>query len=167
MIVIPTHACSADDGRLPVSDVYGELDRDNVATCALRVRWGFQRGQDERVTGCGARIAVCHGCGLRTRVNGAPCGACGGEERPEVVRVQRVDVGEQAEAYGAQPGILAGAGGLAAMDQAHARADVPGQGVAGSRRETKEKAPSKHRAPAKRVKKGAAAPDGPGLPLFK
>jgi hypothetical protein len=37
----------------------------------------------------------------------------------------------------------------------------------GARRETKEKAPSKPRAPRKTVKKGAAAPDDPGLPLFK
>ena len=167
MIVIPTHACGADDGRSPASDVYGELDRDNVATCALRVRWGFQRGQDERSPGCGARIAVCHGCGLRTRINGSACGTCGGDERPEVMGVQRGDVDEQAAAPGPQPSVLAGAGGLAAMDPAHARAAVPGALGSGSRRETKAAAPGKPRAPRKSVKKGAAAPDGPGLPLFK
>jgi hypothetical protein len=157
VIVIPTHACSADDGRSPASDVYGELDRDNVATCALRVRWGFQRGQDERSPGCGARIAVCHGCGLRTRVNGAPCGTCGGEERPEVLRAQQGDRVQEAPRDDM----------AATLDRANRRADVSGQGDPGPRRETKEKAPSKPRAPRKSVKKGAAAPDGPGLPLFK
>ena len=60
---------------------YGELGVDNVATCSLRIRWST----GERAPGCGARIALCHGCGLRTRVNGAPCGACGGTERPTQV----------------------------------------------------------------------------------
>jgi hypothetical protein len=157
VIVIPTHACSADDGRLPVSDVYGELDRDNVATCALRVRWGLARWEDERSPGCGARIAVCHGCGLRTRVNGAPCGTCGGEERPEVALVQHDDRVQEAPRDDM----------AATVDRADRRADVPGQSSNGPRRETKEKAPGKPRAPRKSVKKGAAAPDGPGLPLFK
>ena len=154
VIVIPTHACSADDGRLPASDVYGELDRDNVATCILRVRWGT----GERGPGCGARIALCHGCGLRTRVNGAPCGTCGGEERPEVMRVHDrmvVASGACREAAAVDVGAVSGA------------ADVPGPLGNGSRRETKEKAQSKPRGPRKSVKKGAVAPDGPGLPLFK
>jgi hypothetical protein len=157
VIVIPTHACSADDGRLPVSDVYGELDRDNVATCALRVRWGLARWEDERTPGCGARIAVCHGCGLRTRVNGAPCGTCGGEERPEVLRAQQGDRVQEAPRDEL----------AATVDRADRRADVSGPLGNGPRRETKEKATSKPRAPRKSVKKGAAAPDGPGLPLFK
>lgn len=155
MIVIPTHACSADDGRLPASDVYGELGADNVATCALRVRWGLQRSQDERSPGCGARFAVCHGCGLRTRCNGAPCGACGGAERPEVVYA----VCERGADVLAAPVADQGAGVPAA--------GRTGQGDAGPRRPAEAKAPSKPRAPQKRVKKGATAPDGPGLPLFK
>lgn len=154
MIVIPTHACGADDGRSPASDVYGELDRDNVATCTLRVRWGT----GERGPGCGARIALCHGCGLRTRVNGAACGTCGGDERPEVMRVHdRAVVASDVEQEAETERAVSAAVGAA----------VPRQGDAGSRRETKEKAPSKPRAPAKRVKKGAAAPDGPGLPFVK
>jgi hypothetical protein len=125
---------------------YGELGRDNVATCSVRVRWGIQPGQHERLPGCGARIAVCHGCGLRTRINGARCGACGGEERPEVMHVAR-DVAAESVVVP-----------MAVRD---------GQGDDGPRRETKEKAPSKPRAPQRRVKKGAAAPDEPELPLFK
>jgi hypothetical protein len=157
VIVIPTHVCSADDGLSPASDVYGELDRDNVATCALRVRWGLARWEDERSPGCGARIAVCHGCGLRTRVNGSACGTCGGEERPEVALVQQGDRVQEAPRDDM----------AATVDRADRRADVPGPLGNGSRRETKEKATSKPRAPRKSVKKGAADPDGPGLPLFK
>lgn len=170
MIVIPTHACSADDGRTPASDVYGDLDRDNVATCTLRVRWGT----GERGPGCGARIALCHGCGLRTRINGAACGTCGGDERPEVMHAVRRDDGQERGA--ASPGGsrdverrpvaevdgVSGAGARPVVP-----GDRPGQGSNGPRRSQEAKAPSKPRAPAKRVKKGAAAPDGPGLPLFK
>lgn len=151
VIVIPTHACSADDGRLPASDVYGDLDpADNVATCAMRVRWGFQRGQDERVPGCGARIAVCHGCGLRTRVNGAPCDKCGGDERPSPEEM-----------------LTSEAPRASSVDVDPSRSIVQDETVsdAAAKRETKEK-PAARRAPAKRVKKGAA-PDGAGLPLFK
>lgn len=132
---------------------YGELDRDNVATCSLRVRWDT----GERAPGCGARIALCHGCGLRTRINGAPCKACGGDQKPEVIDVQRVEVRAEAPRDDVAP----------AVDPAHPRADVPRQGDAGPRRETKAKAPSKPRAPAKRVAKGNAAPDGPTLPGIK
>lgn len=158
MIVIPTHACSADDGRLPASDVYGELDRDNVATCMLRVRWG----SGERGPGCGSRIALCHGCGLRTRVNGAPCGTCGGEERPEVMRVHDREVLADGTDRGSEASVVP-----VAVDAANRSANVSGQGGTGPRRAPEAKAPSKPRAPAKRVKKGAAAPNGPGLPFVK
>lgn len=142
---------------------YGELDRDNVATCSLRVRWGT----GERAPGCGARIALCHGCGLRTRINGAPCGSCGGCEKPEVVRVQRVEVRAEDANVSAGDGSTRAVEHVAAMGPAHPRADVSGQGSDGPRRETKAKAPSKPRAPAKRVAKGNAAPDGPTLPGIK
>lgn len=161
MIVIPTHACSADDGREPASDVYGELGADNVATCALRVRWGLQRSQDERVPGCGARIAVCHGCGLRTRINGARCGACGGEEKPEVVRVHDREV--LANAATGEAGAPVVSNAVAPADVA---TDLPRKDGNGPRRETKEKAPSKPRATRKSVKKDAAD-HGDGMPLFK
>jgi hypothetical protein len=162
VIVIPTHACSADDGRAPASDVYGELDRDNVATCILRVRWGTV----ERGPGCGARIALCHGCGLRTRVNGAPCGTCGGDERPEVMRHDdRALEGERRRAGGGDDPRGQVPGDVVAV--ASIPGPMPRAVDPGVRRETKEKAPSKPRAPRKSVKKGAAAPDGPGLPLFK
>jgi hypothetical protein len=143
VILLPSHPClPGADGAAP----YGDLDARNVATCRERVRWGIQRTQDVRLPGCGARIAVCHGCGLRTRVNGARCGACGGEERPEVMHVAR-DVAAESVVVP-----------MAVRD---------GQGDTGPRRSAKEKAPSKPRAPQRRVKKGAAAPDDPGLPLFK
>lgn len=142
---------------------YGELDRDNVATCSLRIRWGT----GERAPGCGARIALCHGCGLRTRVNGAPCKACGGDQKPEVVRYDR-DALERPKAA---------ASGLDVREEGHVPAVVgpgdastsrgAGAGDTGPRRETKAKAPSKPRAPAKRVAKGKAAPDGPELPGIK
>jgi hypothetical protein len=168
VIVVPTHACSANDGRLPASDVYGELDRDNVATCILRVRWG----SGERGPGCGARIALCHGCGLRTRVNGAPCGTCGGEERPEVMRHDDCGAHGTQAASGVSTGPVpvaanvgdAGLQGMGARVEAGPRQQ---QSDAGPRRETKATAQSKPRAPRKSVKKGAAAPDGPELPLFK
>lgn len=164
MIVIPTHACSADDGREPASDVYGELGADNVATCALRVRWGLQRSQDERVPGCGARISVCHGCGLRTRVNGAPCGACGGEERPEVMIHD--DRGARAPDEAMLARIENGNEPVPAHVAGHGVGVQSRQGDAGTRRETKEKAQSKPRAPRKSVKKDAAD-HGDGMPLFK
>lgn len=152
MIAIPSHPCLPCDPAREAPMTYGELGVDNVATCSLRVRWGT----GERAPGCGARIALCHGCGLRTRIGGAPCKACGGDQKPEVVRVQRVEVVQEAPRDDVAP----------AVDTAHARADVPGQGGDGPRRETKAKAPSKLRAPQKRVK-GNAAPDGPTLPGIK
>lgn len=164
MIAIPSHPCLPCDPAREAPMTYGELDaRDNVATCSLRIRWST----GERAPGCGARIALCHGCGLRTRINGAPCAACGGDQKPEVVRVQRVEVRAEGLYVAKELDGAAGSVGLAAVDPAHARADVPGQGGDGPRRETKAKAPSKPRAPAKRVAKGNAASDGPTLPGIK
>lgn len=157
MILLPPHPCLPDaGGAVP----YGELDARNVATCRERVRWGIQRYQDERLPGCGARIAVCHGCGLRTRVNGAPCGACGGEEKPEVTHAVRRNDDSRGHAPGEEAGMVDD-------DKRATVAEMACLSGEGARRETKEKAPSKPRAPRKTVKKGAAAPDDPGLPLFK
>jgi hypothetical protein len=172
---------------------YGELGAaDNVATCALRVRWST----GERAPGCGARIALCHGCGLRTRVNGAPCGACGGTERPttpltaeparaavsEVDRTgsiapaepmretvqpyaQRVEVGSKAADEHLAHGSARGSEPVAAVGPANARADVSGQGGHGSRREKKATATGKSRAA--RTVKPAAGHEASDLPLFK
>lgn len=175
MILLPTHACSGDDGLRPASEPYGELDRDNVATCAVRIRWGEQRWQDVRLPGCGAHIGVCHGCGLRTRVTlpgevkAPPCPACSATERPEVVHADRQAVGETA---GVGSGECGGAGHVAtdpasvspvASRPVERRREVD----AGARRPEETKAPSKPRAPQKRVKKGPAATDGPTLPGVK
>jgi hypothetical protein len=141
---------------------YGELGRDNVATCSVRIRWGIHPSQHERLPGCGARIAVCHGCGLRTRINGARCEACGGEERPEVTRVHAREVLADGAHGRQEPEVVS-----VAVDAVDRAADVPRQDGNGARRETKEKAPSKPRAPRKAVKKGAATQDDPGMPLFK
>lgn len=162
MIAIPSHPCLPCDPAREAPMTYGELDRDNVATCSLRIRWGT----GERAPGCGARIALCHGCGLRARVNGAPCKSCGGDQKPETVHVQRVDVRAEDANERVADGSARTAEPVAAMGSAHPRTDVSGQGDAGPRRETKAKAPSKPRAPAKRVK-GNAAPDGPTLPGIK
>lgn len=173
MILLPTHACSGDDGLEPASEPYGEIDRENVSTCSVRIRWGEQRWQDVRLPGCGARIGVCHGCGLRTRVTlpgevkAPPCPACSATERPEVMHVRHVESGTEAGRERRQGQDAAGAGADSAMGSAHVRADVPGQGGAGSRRPEETKAPSKPRAPQKRVKKGPAATDGPTLPGVK
>jgi hypothetical protein len=148
MILLPTHACSGDDGREPASEPYGELDAQNVATCTLRVRWGIHRGQDERLPGCGARIAACFGCGLRTRVlppNGTeppPCPACGATVKPDVVAPAPTD----RELVDPSRSIV---------QTREARDDAPS--VDGK--------PAK-RAPARRGKKGAVVQEAPGLPLF-
>ncbi len=122
--------------------VYGDLGPDNVATCTLRIRWST----GERAPGCGSRIALCHGCGLRTRVNGAPCGACGGTERPtqvltaEPARAVEVDVD--------QTGSIA-----------------PPEPMRETVQPRKVKAPSRQRAP--RKVKPAAGHEASDLPLFK
>jgi hypothetical protein len=123
---------------------YGELGAaDNVATCSLRIRWGT----GERAPGCGARIALCHGCGLRTRVNGAPCGACGGTVRPTQVLT--------AEPARASSGDVDPARSI--VEPAPMRETVQPP-------ETKAKAP--RRAPTKRAKP-AAGHEASDLPLFK
>ncbi len=143
VIRLPPHQCLPDeDGR---AVPYGDLDARNVATCRERVRW--DRG--ERLPGCGARIAVCHGCGLRTRINGARCGQCGGEDRPSAdhalttapIRAVERDVDPE----------------RSIVQQEAPREDE-------RLREAKPKAP--RRAPQKRVKP-AAGPEANDLPLFK
>ena len=89
MITLPDHGCCSDP-RLAGAVPYGDLDAANVATCALRRRWGVRDGD---APGCGAQIAVCHGCGLRTRVRrpgeleAPPCSACGGTVYPGASQV--------------------------------------------------------------------------------
>jgi len=144
VILLPTHACL--DGA-PDALPYGELDRANVATCSVRVRWGVRLGLETRLPGCGARIAVCHGCGLRTRVNGAPCGACGGADRPT-----QVLTAEPARASGD----VVDPTRSIVQDEAPRENERPP--------ETKQKA--QRRAPTKRVKP-TAADEANGLPLFK
>jgi hypothetical protein len=122
---------------------YGELGPDNVATCSLRIRWGT----GERAPGCGARIALCHGCGLRTRFNGAPCGACGGTERPTQVLT--------AEPARASESVVDRAGSIAPVEPMAETVQPT---------ETKPRAP--RRAPAKRSKP-AAGHEANDLPLFK
>ncbi len=146
MILLPTHACSGDDGLEPASEPYGELDAQNVATCSARIRWGSARWEDVRLPGCGARIGVCHGCGLRTRVTlpgeveAPPCQACGAERKPDVIVAPPVE----RERLDPSRSIAQ-----------HAQAEDHGPSA-------KEK-PAR-RAPARRVKKGAA-PEAE-LPLF-
>lgn len=125
---------------------YGELGADNVATCSLRTRWST----GERAPGCGARIALCHGCGLRTRVNGAPCGACGGTERPS-----HVLTAEPARASSGD------------MDPSRSIVEPAPMSEAVEPPKAKAKAPVKQRAPQRRAAKGKAAPDGPELPFWK
>jgi hypothetical protein len=85
VISLPDHGCCAGDPRLAGAEAYGDLDARNVATCSLRRRWGVRDGN---APGCGARLALCHGCGLRTRVlrpgelEAPPCEVCGGTARP-------------------------------------------------------------------------------------
>lgn len=165
MIAIPSHPCLPCDPAREAPMTYGELDRDNVATCSLRVRWGT----GERAPGCGARIALCHGCGLRTRVNGAPCKACGGDEKPEVHHAHCQAVGTSIERLESHPEearwVAAESADVSQVASHHDGRSR--QGDAGPRRETKAKAPSKPRASQKRVAKGKAAPDGPELPFMK
>jgi hypothetical protein len=148
VILIPTHACSGDDGLVPASEPYGDLDAQNVATCTVRVRWGLHRGQDERLPGCGARIADCYGCGLRTRVTlpgetvPPPCPACGATVRPDVVAAAPVERER-----------LDPTRSIAQHAQAEDHAPLANEKPA-------------RRAPARRGKKGAAEPQANGLPLF-
>lgn len=167
MIAVPSHPCLPCDPAREAPEAYGELDRDNVATCTVRVRWGLQRSQDERAPGCGARIALCHGCGLRTRIDGAPCKACGGDQKPEAVRVADVERAPSASVQGVEcgPSVASGVVGVGSIGDGGAGRSR--QGDAGPRREAKAKAPGKPRAPTKRVAKGKAAPDGPELPFLK
>lgn len=144
MIALPTHACvegAAD--ALP----YGELDAANIATCGVRIRWGVQRSQAVRLPGCGAQIAVCHGCGLRTRVNGAPCGVCGGADRPT-----QVLTAEPARASD--------------DDVDPTRSIVQGEAPRENERPPETKAKAQRRAPTKRAKP-TAADEANDLPLFK
>jgi hypothetical protein len=150
VIVIPTHPCLPDDSHQGPAVAYGELDAQNVATCAVRVRWGEQRWQDERLPGCGARIGVCHGCGLRTRVTlpgeaeAPPCAACSATRRPDVVAAAP----ETSQIH-------------AAVDPTRSIVQQAAPRDAVRPQETK---PAR-RVPARRVKKGAAG-QGDG-PLFK
>ena len=149
MILIPTHPCLPDDTSREAPVAYGELDAQNVATCAVRIRWGEQRWQDERFPGCGARIAVCHGCGLRTRVTlpgeveAPPCPACSATRRPEAISAPETSQIQ------------------AAVDPTRSIVQQSAVSDAGGPQETK---PAR-RAPVRRVKKGAAD-QGDG-PLFK
>jgi hypothetical protein len=147
VILLPTHACSGDDGLEPASEAYGELDTANVATCTVRVRWGSARWEDVRLPGCGARIGVCHGCGLRTRVTlpgeveAPPCPACWATRKPDLIEAppaghERLDPSRSIAQHG--------------------QAEDHGRSV-------KEK-PAR-RVPARLVKKGAAH-EANGLPLF-
>lgn len=145
MIAIPSHPCLPCDPAREAPTTYGELGADNVATCSLRVRWGT----GERAPGCGARIALCHGCGLRTRINGAPCGACGGTVYPGASQVL---TREPARASGA--------------DVDPTRSIVQGETTADTAGSRAEKGRPPKRAPAKRARK-VAAPEGPTLPGVK
>jgi hypothetical protein len=143
VIAIPSHPCLPCDPAREAPMTYGELGVDNVATCSLRIRWGT----GERAPGCGARIALCHGCGLRTRVNGAPCGACGGTERPtQVLTAERARASES---------VVDRAGSIAPPEPMVETVQPT---------ETKPKAP--RRAPTKRSKP-AAGHEANDLPLFK
>ncbi len=155
MILLPTHACLTD---APGAVAYGELDAANVATCIVRVQW--ETGA--RLRGCGARLAVCHGCGLRTRVTlpgetqAPPCERCGAMQKPEGMQHESRERGVVVlEAPVADPGPRVAAVGPAS------------DAAAGARRSSEAKAQSKHRAPQKRVKKGPAATDEPTLPGVK
>lgn len=149
MILIPTHPCLPDDPRRDPAVAYGELDTANVATCAVRIRWGEQRWQDERLPGCGARIGVCHGCGLRTRVmlpgeaEAPPCPACSATRRPDVAAAPETSQIQ------------------VPVDLTRSIVQQPATSDAVKPQETK---PAR-RAPARRVKKGTAD-QGDG-PLFK
>jgi hypothetical protein len=151
VILLPTHACLADASG---AVAYGELDGANVATCIVRVQW--ETGT--RHPGCGSRLAVCFGCGLRTRTGETPppCEACGATQRPEVMQHESRERGAVVLAAPvADPGPRVAAVGPAS------------DAAAGSRRPTETKAPSKPRAPQKRLKKGAAPSDEPTLPGVK
>lgn len=154
MIALPEHGCCAGDAWIAGAEPYGDLDAGNVATCALRRLWGVRDGD---APGCGARIGLCHGCGLRTRVTrpgeleAPPCEACGGTVRPSPdqmltdrrVRAAGVDVDPT----------------RSIVEPEAPREDVRPQESNGK--------PAKRRAPTKRTKRGAAESEANGLPLFK
>jgi hypothetical protein len=160
MIALPDHGCCADP-RLAGALPYGDLDAGNVATCAVRRLWS---GRAVDTPGCGARVAVCHGCGLRTRVNGAQCPACGGIERPEVAR--HADRNLQANAAAPLEAHRSGSGATDVEDVSHARQGHERPSDTGPRRPEKAPSPRKPRQTRAAVK-SSPEPTAPDLPLFK
>lgn len=154
MISLPDHGCCADDPRLAGAEPYGDLDARNVATCSLRRRWGEHDGD---APGCGARLSLCHGCGLRTRVLrpgelvSPPCEACGGTVRPRPEEVLTSDP-THASSVDVDPS--------RSIVQPKAPEDTAVSRVEKGRAAAK-------RTTVKRVRKGAPAQEGPTLPGVK